>query len=175
MAAIDLVAYGIGLILLVVLLILDLKYIRDSKRIARALDLPKGQWVRLVKSLSFDPLIEIFVVGVVLAQDVAQNWEHMVGGFLGAAIGIVVGHYRFRIQYVRALSEQKAIVFVRSRAEYLALGILIVVRLAAEQHQIPVVGPLTLLITFLLGIVLFESIGRAWFSYRQYKHETALA
>ena len=175
MTVLQLVLYAIALVLLLVILILDIKYIRDSKRIAKALDLPKGQWVRLVKSLAFDPLIELFVVGVVLVQDLVQNWEHVVVGAFGAVIGLLVGHYRFRIQYVRALAEQKAIVFVRSRAEYVALSLLVIVRIVAEQHQIPVVGALTLLITFLLAIVVFESIGRAWFSYRQYKQETAQA
>lgn len=66
----------------------------------------------------------------------------------------------------------KAIVFVRSRAEYVALTILLLVSIVAEQEEIPVVGPVTLLITFLLGLVLFESIGRASFSYRRYQQDT---
>ena len=164
-----LVAYGIALVLLTVLLILDIKYLRDSRRIAQSLDLPKGQWLRLVKTLAFDPVIELFVVGIVLVEDLVQNWEHVLVGAVGAIIGLWVGHFRYRIQYVRAVREHRAIVFVRSRAEYVALSILILVRLAAEQHQIPVVGPLNLLVTLLLAVVIFESIGRAWFSYRRYR------
>ena len=171
----ELVFYGVGLILLLGLLIWDIKLIRDSRKIANELGLPKGQWLRLVKTLAFDPLIEFFVVGVILVQDLLQNWEHIAAGVIGAAVGILIGRYRYRIQYVRAVPEYKAIVFVRSRAEYLALGLLIVIRLAAEQHQITVSGPLTLLITFLLGIVVFESVGRAWFSYRRYRTESALS
>ena len=167
-----LVAYGIALVLLTVLLILDIKYLRDSKRLAKSLDLPKGQWLRLVKTLVFDPVIELFVVGIVLVEDLVQNWEHVLVGAVGALIGLWVGHYRYRIQYVRAVPEHRAIVFVRSRAEYVALSILILVRLAAEQHQIPVVGPLNLLVTLLLTVVIFESIGRAWFSYRRYALDT---
>jgi len=163
----------ISLILLTVLLIVDIKYIRDSKRIAKEMNLPQGQWLRLVKTLSFDPIIELFAVGVVLGADLVQNWEHALAGVLGAVVGLFAGHYRFRIQYVRAVPEHKAIVFVRSRAEYIALSVLILVRFAAEQHRIPVVGPLTLLITFLLSIVVLESIGRAWFSYRRYAKDTA--
>ena len=167
-----LVAYGIALVLLTVLLILDIKYLRDSRRIAQSLDLPKGQWLRLVKTLFFDPVIELFVVGIVLVEDLVQNWEHVLVGAVGAIIGLWVGHFRYRIQYVRAVPEHRAIVFVRSRAEYVALSILILVRLAAEQHQIPVVGPLNLLVTLLLAVVIFESIGRAWFSYRRYLADT---
>ena len=167
-----LVAYGIALVLLTVLLILDIKYLRDSRRIAQSLDLPKGQWLRLVKTLFFDPVIELFVVGIVLVEDLVQNWEHVLVGAVGAIIGLWVGHFRYGIQYVRAVPEHRAIVFVRSRAEYVALSILILVRLAAEQHQIPVVGPLNLLVTLLLAVVIFESIGRAWFSYRRYLADT---
>ena len=170
-----LVLYLIALVLLLVLLVVDLKYIRESRKLAKTLDLPKGQWLRPVKTLVFDPVIEIFVVGAILIQDLLQNWEHMLVGVLGAVAGVAFGYYRFRIQYVRALPEYKAIVFVRSRAEYAALGILVLVRFAAEQHQIPVVGALTLLITGFLALIVFESIGRSWFSYRQYKKEVSVA
>lgn len=170
-----LVLYAISLIFLFALLILDLKYIRDSRKLAKVLQLPKGQWLRPAKTLAFDPVIELLVVGFILVQDLLQNWEHLLVGVIGAAIGIAVGHYRYRIQYVRALPEHKAIVFVRSRAEYVALGILVIVRLAAEQHQIPVVGALTLVITGLLALIVFESIGRSWFSYRRYHLDTSAA
>ena len=121
----------------------------------------------------FDPLFEFLAIVVVLAGDVLQNWEHAVAGCAGAIVGLLVGHYRYRIQYVRALPEYKSIIFVRSRAEYVALVILLVVDIAAEQHQIPVVGPLTLLITFLLALIFFESIGRSWFAFNRYTQDTA--
>ena len=171
-SVIELVVSLISLILLMVLLFMDLRYIRTSRKIAKGMALPKGQWLRLVKTLAFDPLIEVLAVGVLLGVDLVQNWEHMVVGVAGAIVGLWVGHYRFRIQYVRAVPEQKAIVFVRSRAEYVALTILMLVSFASDQHQIPVVGALTLLITLGLAVVVFESIGRAWFSYRQYLTET---
>ncbi len=161
------------LILLMVILIMDLRYIRDSRKLAKTLELPKGQWIRPVKTLAFDPILELLAIGVLLGDHLVQNWEHLVAGLLGAVLGLWVGHYRYGIQYVRALPEYKSIVFVRSRAEYVALTILLVVSIASEQEYIPVVGPLTLLLTFLLGIVLFESIGRAWFSYRRYSKEAA--
>ncbi len=52
------------------------------------------------------------------------------------------------------------------------LTILLLVSFASEQEQIPVVGPLTLLITLLLATVVFESVGRAWLSFRRYRAET---
>ena len=157
--------------LIVILLVVDIRYLRASRRIAKDLDLPKGQWLRLVRSLPIDPLMELVIVGVVLAEDLVQSWEHVVVGLVGAALGIAGGHFRYRIQYVRAVPERHAIIFVRSRTEYVALAILVVVRLAAEQHQIPVVGPLTLLVTGLLAVVVFESVGRSWFSYRRFRSE----
>lgn len=172
-AIIMLVGSLIVLILLMVILIMDLRYIRDSRKLAKTLELPKGQWIRPVKTLAFDPILELLAIGVLLGDHLVQNWEHLVAGLLGAVLGLWVGHYRYGIQYVRALPEYKSIVFVRSRAEYVALTILLVVSIASEQEYIPVVGPLTLLLTFLLGIVLFESIGRAWFSYRRYSKEAA--
>jgi hypothetical protein len=163
----------VTLVLLAVVLVLDIGYLRASRRIAKTMNLPQGQWLRLVNSLSFDPAIELLAIGVLLATDLIQNWEHVVAGVAGAVIGLAVGRYRFRIQYVRAVPEYKAIVFVRSTAEYVALGILVLVKIVAEQHRIPVVGSLTLLVTLLLALVVFESIGRAWFSYRRYARDTA--
>lgn len=169
----ELVLDLIGLVILIVLLVWDLKLISDSRKLAKGMGLPKGQWLRLVKTLPFDPVVELLVVGIVLYKDIVQNWQHVLAAVLGAAIGIVVGRYRYRIQYVRAVPEYKAIVFVRSREEYIALTILILVRFAAEQHRIPIVGPLTLLITFLLALIVVESISRSTFAYRRYKHDCA--
>ncbi|MCB8996957.1 MAG: hypothetical protein H6528_06645 [Actinobacteria bacterium] len=72
-----------------------------------------------------------------------QNWQHLVVALIGAVIGLFIGHYRYRIQYVKALPEYTSIVFVRSRAEYTALALLALVSIASEQHEIPVVGALT--------------------------------
>ena len=102
-----------------------------------------------------------------------QNWQHLVVALIGAVIGLFIGHYRYRIQYVKALPEYTSIVFVRSRAEYTALALLALVSIASEQHEIPVVGALTLLITLGLAIVVFESIARSWFSYRRYTQDVA--
>lgn len=171
----ELIGLLVVFVLLLVLLVMDLVYMSRSRKLAKELDLPKGQWLRPVKTLLFDPTIEVIAVGVILAKDVIQNWEHLALAVVGAVVGLVVGHYRYRIQYVRALPEYHSIIFVRSRAEYVALTILLLVSFASDQHEIPVVGPLTLLITAGLSIVLFESIGRAWFSHRHYKSETAEA
>lgn len=161
------------LVLLIVILVLDFRWMRASQKLAKELALPMGQWMRYVKSLPFDPFVDIVIVGSLLWKDLVQNWEHMVVAVIGAVIGLWVGHFRYKIQYVRAVPEHHSIVFVRSKSEYVALVILVLVRLAAEQHQIPVTGPLTLLITLLLGVVVFESIGRAWFSYRRYTKDAA--
>ena len=162
------VVLAVALLVLLVMVVLDIAYIRRSKRQAEELDLPKGQWLRVVKGLVFDPMFELFVIGVLLFDDLTQNWEHAAVGAAGAVIGVAVGRYRFRIQYVRAVPELASIVFVRSRADTAVLAVLVLVRLAAEQNEVPVVGPLTLLVTFGLALVLAESAGRSWFSYRRY-------
>ena len=150
------------LILLMVILILDLKYIRASRKLAKTLGLPKGQWIRPVRTLAFDPIIRLLAIGVILGADVVQNWEHLLVGLVGAALGLWVGYYRYGIQYVRAVPEHKSIVFVRSRAEYVALTILLILSIASEKIH-PGRGPADPAHHVLLGIVLFESIGRAWF------------
>jgi hypothetical protein len=168
-----LVVSAISLVLLAGVLVADILALRTSRRLARDLHLPKGQWLRRVSSLPFDPAIELLVVGLLLGQDLVENWEHAVAGAIGAAIGLLVGRYRSRLQYVRSVPDLRAVVLVRSREEYVALAVLALVRIASEQHEIPVVGPLTLLITAGLAIVVAESIGRAWFIYLRYAHDTA--
>ena len=85
---VELVADLITLLFLVVLLVMDMKYIRASRRLAKALDLPQGQWLRPAKTLAFDPVIELIAVGVLLGADLVQNWEHMVVGVVGALLGL---------------------------------------------------------------------------------------
>ncbi|MCB9424561.1 MAG: hypothetical protein H6527_05710 [Actinobacteria bacterium] len=169
----ELVGMIVALVLMAALLVVDLNYIRRSRKLAKELGLPQGQWLRPVKTLLFDPTIEVLVVGVLLGKDMVQNWQHLVVALIGAVIGLFIGHYRYRIQYVKALPEYTSIVFVRSRAEYTALALLALVSIASEQHEIPVVGALTLLITLGLAIVVFESIARSWFSYRRYTQDVA--
>lgn len=167
----QIVVYVIAWLLLLALLIGYIVMVRSSRSMAKELGLPQGQWIRPVKTLLFDPVLYLLIIGVVLGKDLAQNWEHMVAGLVGAAIGVWVGHFRYRIQYVQALPERKSIVFVRSRTEYIAAVILILVDWAAEQHVVPVVGPLTLLITCLLSLIVFESIARSSFCYTRYRKD----
>lgn len=173
-AAVATLAVGlVAMAVLIVLLLFDLKYMRASRKIARSIGLPKGQWLRVVKTLMIDPICEAMAIAILLGADIIQNWEHAVVAAIGALAGVAVGRYRYGIQYVRAVPEYKAIVFVRSQAEYVALTILFVVSILAEQTQIPVVGPLNLLITALLALILSESISRATFSYRRYRRDVA--
>lgn len=169
----ELVAYLIAFVLLAILVVLYLNIIRTSRSVAKEMGLPQGQWLRPVYTLAFDPILYVLIIGVVLGADLVQNWEHMAVGVAGAAVGVWVGHFRYRIQYVRAVPERKSIVFVRSRTEYVAAFILVLVDYAAEQHRVPVVGALTLLITALLSLIVFESIGRTSFCYSRYRKDTA--
>ncbi|MCB8996956.1 MAG: hypothetical protein H6528_06640 [Actinobacteria bacterium] len=53
----------VALVLMAALLVVDLNYIRRSRKLAKELGLPQGQWLRPVKTLLFDPTIEVLVVG----------------------------------------------------------------------------------------------------------------
>lgn len=173
MSPTDPVVAVVVFLVLLAAFVVDLRWVAVSRRLGRTLDLPKGQYLRLVRTLSIDPVMDLLVVGAILWGDLTRNWEHAAAAAVGAAIGLAVGRYRFRIQYVRSVPEHHAVVMVRSRAEYVALVVLLLVRAAAEQHQIPVNGALTLLVTLLLSVCVLESIGRAVSFLRQYRRDTA--
>lgn len=137
------------------------------------MDLPQGQSLRFVKTLAIGPILALLAVGVLLGHDVMRSWEHLMACAAGAVVGVVTGQRRYLKQYVRADPAHHAIVVVRSLVEYRILIILITVRGAAVHDQLPVVGWLSLLVSFLLSVVVFEAVARAWFSYRRYQADVS--
>jgi len=144
-----------------------------SRAVTKGSGLPKGHYARVLTTLFIDPAVEIWLVGAILWADLIRNGEHVVAGVFGAAVGLSFGYLRYRIQYVGAVPEHRAVVLVRSRAEYVAVAALLAVRLAAEQDEIPLTGALTLLVTLLLSACVFESIGRTACILTRYRRDVA--
>lgn len=145
-------------------LVLIIAILRLNRSVAAAGDvtLEPHQRLRPVLMQLLEPPLEIAVVGVVLWDDLTLNAEHLVAGLVGAVPGVVIGVYRARIMYVRAVPQHHAVVLTRSAAEYVALGIVIAARIVADNQidETDQSGPLSLVITALLVMVLVESIAR---------------
>lgn len=161
------------LALLMLLIVIDVGYARSGWKIARSMDLPRGQTLRYVKTLAFGPIMALLAVGVLLGSDVIRSWQHLLVCAGGAVGGVWVGRWRCQQHYVRADPQHHAVVVVRSLLDYRLLSILIFARIAATRDGLPEHGWLSLLVSFLLSAVVFEACGQAWLLYRRYESDVA--
>lgn len=166
-----------GTVLIVVVLAL-LWQTRKGRQVssARQVDLAPGERFRQLRMEQLEPVIDVMLVGTILWADLSQNVDHVIAGAIGLLPGIAFGAYRARLMYVRSYPELRGVVLRRSLNEYIAVAVLIVVKLLAEDHQLlPNTGWFSLLITGLLAFVVAESVGRSVVITRWYHRDTARA
>lgn len=118
--------------LIIVMVIFDLKARNYGKKV---LGLPKKHYVSLLWLAILDPVFEVLFIGIVLWDDLSEDWAHWVAGGVGVILGYFFARYRTRIMWVRALPEKKAVVVRNSGAEYVALVFLVVVKTVSENSQ----------------------------------------
>lgn len=109
---------------------------------------------------------------MILYDDVTRDRNHMVAGLIGVLAGVAIGTYRAKILYVRAVPEYKSVILTRSTKEYIAIVLLVVVRVFAEYWKIDL-GALTLIITALLALIVSEAIVRSGMTLWKYRKEVA--
>lgn len=122
--------------------------------------LVKGERLRPLAITVMDPILSLVFVGYVLWDLATRDVSHAGAAIVGALIGIPIGLMRARVQYVRAVPEAKAVVFRRSGAEYVLLGILLVLRLAESSIENSHTTALTLLLGGMVALAVAESITR---------------
>lgn len=155
--------------LLVVMIIFDLRARNYGKKV---LHLPKKHYVSLLWLAILDPVFEVLFIGVVLWQDLSEDWAHWVAGGIGVVCGYFFARYRTRIMWVRALPEKKAAVVKNSGAEYLALVFLLVVKSFSENPNLHNYW-VSLLLTVGLLMIVSESAFRVGMLFQRYKREIA--
>lgn len=158
----------VALVILVVLLIVLIRLRRQGVRDSAFVELSSKQRLRPIKMEMIDPLVELLVVGILLYGDLTRNLAHVAAALVGVVPGIAFGIYRARLLYVRAEPKYKAVVLTRSGAEYIALALLVIVKIVAETVTVEL-GPVSMIITGLLALILAESFTRSIVTYRRYK------
>ena len=154
--------------LIVVMTVMD---IRGSFYGRRILHLPKGLFVRRLILEALDPVFEVLFIGVVLWRDLTQDPLHWIAGAIGLVGGVIFARYRAHLVYVRPLPEYKAIIVRRSWAEYIAIFVLITVKISSENTSLHNYF-VSLMITAGLVLLVSESAMRVILLYSRYRRET---
>lgn len=157
--------------LLIVMIIFDLRARNYGKKV---LHLPKKHYVSLLWLAILDPVFEVLFIGVVLWQDLSEDWAHWIAGGIGVIFGYFFARYRTRIMWVRALPEKKAAIVKNSGAEYLALVFLILVKTVSENTSLDNYW-LSLAVTVGLLMIVSESAIRIVMLFQRYKREITAA
>lgn len=146
-------------VVVIALAIVMLAFRGQAAAVRKNVPMVKGERVRPLGMEFTEPLLEVAVIALLLWSDLSGGWDHWLVGALGIIPGYFIGRYRARIMYVRAVKEYKSVVMRRSQAEYIAVAVVVAIKMLGE--NLPVNNPATsLIISFALITVVSESIFR---------------
>jgi hypothetical protein len=135
--------------------------VRKGRLDPAAKDLERRQRIRPLELEWLDPLIVGAVVGPLLWHDLTKGLSYVGLGLLGAAVGLAIGALRARVMFVRALPQSRSVILTRSTAEYLLLGLLLVLKLSEDAVDRVHSPTFTLVLTALLAVAVVESLSRS--------------
>jgi hypothetical protein len=147
---------------------------RKGKAAEESVDLAPGEDLRPLAFVALEPWIEIVLVGVLLWDDLAKDYQHWIAAAVGLVPGVIFGIHRARVMYVRAVPEFHAVVLVRDLVGDAAIVVLIVIRVVAETGFRTSAG-FNLALTLLLSLAISESLVRAALMVRRYRADTAVS
>ncbi len=81
--------------------------------------------------------LALVVVGSLLVSDLERSPAHTIVAVVGGIVGYAFGAYRARTTYVAAVPAHKGVILRYSLESFAALGLLIVIKLVAEQNLLP--------------------------------------
>ena len=136
-------------------------------------DLGVGEDLRPMAIVVLEPWIEIVLVGVLLWDDLAKDYQHWIAAAVGVVPGVIFGIHRARVMYVRAVPEFRAVVLVRDVLGDAAIVVLILIRVVAETGFRASAG-FNLALTLLLSLAISESLVRAALIMRRYRADSVL-
>ena len=147
--------------LIFVLIVAAALLVRKGRLDPAAKDLERRQRIRPLALEWLDPLIAGALVGPLLWHELAKGLTYVAVGVLGAAAGTAIGVLRARVMFVRALPRSRSVILTRSTAEYLLLGLLLVLKLSEDAVDRVHSGTFTLVLTALLALAVVESLSRS--------------
>lgn len=161
----------------ILLLVLLAVIARESRRGTQAIKgdpnvrLQPNERFRTLAMQMLEPLFAVVVVGSLLLTDLERRPTHAFVALLGGVAGYVFGAYRARSTYVAAVPAHKGVILRYSVESFAALGLLIVIKLVAEQDLLPEGGIFRTIIAGLLGFLLVETCARVITLVRYYRRD----
>lgn len=148
-------------ILLLVLLVLIVRESRAGTQAAKGdpgVVLERNERFRTLRMQELEPLVAVLVVGSLIISDLEREPVHALAALAGGVAGLVCGACRARSTYVAAVAQHKGIILRYSVESFVALGLLIIIKLVAERSLLPDGDIVRLVLAALLSFLLVESI-----------------
>jgi len=167
---------NISSILLLVILVLIARESRAGTKAAQSdpsIQLKASERFRTLRMQMLEPLVAVLVVGSLLLTDLEREPVHAIAALVGAAAGYAFGAYRARSTYVSAVPAHRGVILRYSVESFVALGLLVVIKLVAERDLLPEGEIFGIVLAGLLGFLLMESIARVATLVRFYRRDEA--
>jgi hypothetical protein len=165
-------------ILLLVLLVLIVRESRAGTQAVKGdptVELKPSERFRTLRMQMLEPLVAVLVIGSLLLTDLEREPVHLVAAVVGGAAGFAFGAYRARATYVAAVHRHKGVILRYSVEAFIALGLLVVIKLVAERNLLPDGDIFRIVLAALLGFLLVESIARVAVLVRYYRRDEVAA
>ncbi len=165
----------------ILLLVLLLLIVRESRRGTQAIKsdpgvtLQRNERFRTLTMQLLEPVVALLVVGSLLVTDLERSPTHAIVAVVGCVVGYAFGAYRARTTYVASVPAHKGVILRYSVESFVALGLLIVIKLVAEQDLLPDGDIFRAIIAGLLGFLVVESSARVITLVRYYRRDRAAA
>lgn len=166
---------NVSLIILLVLLVLIARESRAGTRAVKSdpsVQLKSSERFRTIKMQMLEPLVAVVVVGSLLLTDLERAPAHGIAALVGGVAGYAFGAYRARSTYVAAVPAHKGVILRYSVESFVALGLLLVIKIVAEQDLLPDGEIFGIVLAGLLGFLLVESIARVLTLVRFYRRRS---
>lgn len=167
---------NVSSILLLVILVLIARESRAGTKAARedpAIELKPSERFRTLRMQMLEPLVAVLVVGSLLLTDLEREPVHAIAAVVGAVVGYAFGAYRARATYVSAVPRHRGVILRYSVEAFVALGLLLVIKIVAERDLLPEGEIFGIVLAALLAFLLAESIARVYTLVRSYRRDEA--
>jgi hypothetical protein len=165
-----------SLIILLVLLILIARESRAGRQAVQSdpnVQLQPKERFRTLKMQLLEPWVAVVVVGSLLLTDLGREPVHGLAAIVGGVVGYAFGAYRARSTYVTAVPAHSGVVLRYSLESFVALGLLVVIKVVAERDLLPEGDVFRVVLAGLLAFLLVESAARVFTIVRYYRRDKA--
>jgi len=163
-------------LILVVVLVLIVREFRVGKRVVENnpnVTLKPRERFRTLRLQMLEPVVAIVVVGSLLVTDLEREPVHALVALGGGVAGFAFGAYRARTTYVASVPAHKGLILLLSFEAVVALAVLLVIKVVAEQNLLPDGDIFRVVLAGLLGFLLVESCARVYTLMGYYRRDEA--